>query len=298
MELSPLSVALIIHLIIAAFYTLLILTKRSSLTSANILLIALIPVFGLLSALTAEAINFFRKTKAGEFEVDEAAEFEEDIYWKSIKTREESTNIVPLEEALIINDRFTRKKLVMDMLLDDPMKNIDILLLARENNDLDTAHYANTTIAKVQRDFQLQVQELAAAHEAYPLDKKILDEYINTLTHFIESGLSEAYLLKRQRILLDELLDEKIERYGWSKESLNQKINNCLHLKDINGAVAANGILRDHFPDDEDTWINALQISVAGHDSVMLEDTLEEIDRREIDWSISGREMVRTWIAV
>ena len=86
MVLSRLSIALIIHLIIAAFYALLIITKRSSLTSANILPIAFIPLFGPLSALSAEAVNYFQKSKADEFEVDEAVDFEEDIYWKSIKT--------------------------------------------------------------------------------------------------------------------------------------------------------------------------------------------------------------------
>ena len=296
MKLSPFQLFIIFHLLVSALYALLIVTKRSSLTTANILPIVFIPLFGFFSALVADVVNFSKKTSTAENL--QPTEVKEDIYWRAIRNPKQSENIIPLEEALIINDRFTRKKLIMDMLLDDPTKNIDILLLARENNDVDTAHYANTTIAKIQRDFQLHVQELAAAHQSSPQDMKILDEYIDILSRFIESGLPEAYLLRRQRILLDELLDEKIDQQGWSRDSLQLKIHNCLCLNDLNGAIVANEILKTDYPNDEQTWINALQISVARHDSAMLEDILEQIDNRDIDWSISGREIVNTWIEV
>jgi len=297
MNLSLIPIVLIIHLVMVIIYSALIYKHRSSLTSANILPILCVPFFGFLSALIADLV-----TRSHKYVKDPAPavalSLSEDIYWKSIQKREEAQNVVPLEEALIINDRQTRKKLILEMLLDDPMKNIDILLLARENNDADTAHYANTAIAKIQRSFQLQVQQLSVEYEADPENVELLNKYIESLGNFIESGLSEAFLLKRQRITLADLLDKKIDLAGWDKETLMKKIHNCLALKDITAAAEANEILKNHFPDDEQTWINELQISVAGHDAVRLNKTLEEIDRRKIDWSQSGKEQVSTWVQV
>ncbi|MCD6356336.1 MAG: hypothetical protein J7L66_03525 [Anaerolineaceae bacterium] len=295
---SPfISLLIIIHLVISIFYTVLILIHRSSLTYANILPILCVPIFGPLSAFTAELIHTF-KLYDETTESVESLSLNEDIYWKSIKKHDNGRNIVPLEEALIINDHQTRKKLILEMLLDDPMKNIDILLLARENSDVDTAHYANTTIAKIQRDFQLHIQKLTAEHEANPKNVDILNSYIEVLSQFIDSGLSEAYLLKRQRILLSTLLNKKISLVGWSKEILLKKIRNCLFLKDINSAIEANKILIQNLPDDEQTWISALQICVAGHDAKRLQEILREIKQRKIDWSLSGKEQVSTWIEV
>jgi len=292
-----LKILIITHLVLACIYATLIFTRRSSLTPANILPILCIPFFGIISAIAADLV-FFIKEPGDVTDPIESLSLSEDIYWKSIKKREEAQNIVPLEEALIINDRFTRKKLILEMLLDDPMKNINILLLARENNDVDTAHYANTTIAKIQRDFQLQVQQLSLEHESNPGNIDLLNRYIDTLGNFIDSGLSEAFLLKRQRIAFADLLEKKIDLDGWSKETLLKKIRNCLALKDINAAVGANEILKKNFPDDEQTWISALWISVAGHDAVRLEETIGEINRRKIDWSLSGKEQISTWVQV
>ncbi len=294
---STMQTLIILHLIFSILYAFAILTKRSSLIPAFIAIIVFIPVFGLFSALVADLTNRF-KDKMGDPGEIETVKLEKDIYWKTIRKQAQSENIVPLEEALIINDRQTRKKLVLEMLLDDPMKNIDILLLARENNDVDTAHYANTTIAKIQRDFQLQVQKLAAAHKLEPENSAILDKYIQTLSQFIESGLSEAYLLHRQRLILDALLDNKIELDGWSKNLLQMKIENALALKDITAAIESNQIMHAHFPTDEQTWINELQISVASHDAQRLDETIRKITQKDINWSPSGKQQVGIWIGV
>ena len=294
---SFLIIFIITHVLVVSVYITLIFTHRSSLTPANILPILFIPFFGVLSALIADIVTLSNRYREN-LDPIETLSLSEDIYWKSIKQREEAQNIVPLEEALIINDRQTRKKLILEMLLDDPMKNIDILLLARENNDVDTAHYANTTIAKIQRGFQLQVQQLAVEHETDPNDIDLLNRYIETLGNFIESGLSEAFLLKRQRITYADLLEKKIGLDSLDKETLLKKIRNCLALKDINAAIETNKVLIKNFPNDEQSWISALQISVAGHDAMRLEETINEINRRNIDWSLSGKEQISTWVQV
>lgn len=187
---------------------------------------------------------------------------------------------------------------MLEMLFDDPMKNIDILLLARENNDVDTAPYANTTIAKIQRDFQLQVQQIASAYESEPDNVEILDKYIEILGKFIESGLLVSYLLRRQQLVYSTLLDKKISLAGWNKDTLQEKIHNALATNDINSAIEANLILHENYPNDEKTWINELQISVAGHDRVRLSQTVEAIKNKRIDWSISGKEQVSMWVEV
>ena len=298
MDFSFLYLLLFIHLGLACIYAILIITRRSSLSLANLLPIFCIPLFGITSAIIADAIFFTKKEELETENPIETLSLTEDIYWKSIKNRDQAQNVVPLEEALIINDRQTRKKLIFETLLEDPMKNLDILLLARENTDADTAHYANTTIAKVQRDFQLKIQKLAFDFESDPNNIDVLNEYIETLGNFINSGLSESFLLVRQRIIFANLLDKKISLEGWDKNTLIQKIINSLELKDIITATEANDILKQNLPDDEQTWINALRISVAGHDALRLRATIAEIKEKQIEWSTNGKEQIKAWIEI
>lgn len=290
-----LRILFLLHFSLSGFYALIILLKKSSLTPANLLPIILIPFFGPLSALAAEMTNRYLKdnaeTIAGQFQA-----IGEDTYWKSLREPESVENIVPLEEALIINDRMTRKQIVFDTLLEDPLKNIDILLLARENNDMDTAHYANTTIAKIQRDFQLQIQKLSVEIEKDPKNLSLLEKYITALSNFIDSGLSEAFLLKKQRITLSELIDRRLALSGFDKSYVNLKINNCIELGEINEAIKANRMLQESHPQDEKTWINALRISVASRDPVRLDQTVEEIKLHDIVWSAEGKEQVALWM--
>ena len=296
MDLSLVETFLLAHLVVSILYTFLIIKKISSLPLSMILIIVCIPLFGLLSALAADLVKKYDLKPKSESE--EVLNLDEDIYWKTIKSREEAQNIVPLEEALIINDRSIRKKLVFEMLLDDPLKNIDILLLARENNDVDTAHYANTTIAKIQRDFQLKIQKLAVEYEKDQDDIVLLDTYIATLGKFIESGLSEAFLQKKQRVTFGKLLDARLAFDGTNQDILHKKIKNSIELKEIQRAIESVEILTQNFPDDEKTWMGALQVSVASHDSKRLDQTISIIQKKQIDWSPENKEIVKTWVQV
>ena len=69
-------------------------------------------------------------------------------------------------------------------------------------------------------------------------------------------------------------------------------------LKDINDAINVNNIMHENFPNDEKTWINELQISVASHDASRLQRTIDTIRSKTINWSLSGKEQVSTWIEV
>jgi len=101
-----LKILIITHLVLVGIYTALIFTRRSTLTPANILPMLYIPFFGIISAIAADLI-FLTKKPEDLTDPIGSLSLSEDIYWKSIKKREEAQNIVPLEEALIINDRLT-----------------------------------------------------------------------------------------------------------------------------------------------------------------------------------------------
>ena len=221
---------------------------------------------------------------------------DENIYWKPIRNRQEENNLVPLEEAILINDTMIRRKLMLESLYDNPSKYIDILMIARKNDDIETVHYASTTISKIQRDFQLEIQRLAVAIEKEPDNLEILDEYIEVVQNYINSNILEDYLLKHQRILFDNILSKRLEFGKNNKEVLFKKIENNLALKNFPAALHDSRTLQKTYPDDEQVWIQALQVCVGSKDQQKLQETIDEIKNLNIVWTNTGRKVISTWL--
>ena len=60
--------------------------------------------------------------------------------------------IVPLEEALLINEPRVRRELIMDVLNDDPEEYMDLLKQARMNEDVEVVHYAITAMVELSKE--------------------------------------------------------------------------------------------------------------------------------------------------
>ena len=122
---------------------------------------------------------------------------------------EEQKEIIPLEEVLIVNDAKVRRKLIMDILHDDPERYMDILMQARLNEDVEVVHYATTAMAELSKSYDDRLQKLAQACEKDPDDKETLDRYCSFLKQYLENGLAEGQLEITRRTQYSRLLERK-----------------------------------------------------------------------------------------
>lgn len=67
--------------------------------------------------------------------------------------------IVPLEEALLINEPGVRRELIMDVLNDDPEEYMDLLKQARMNEDVEVVHYAITAMVELSKEYDFRLQK-------------------------------------------------------------------------------------------------------------------------------------------
>lgn len=108
----------------------------------------------------------------------EKLQVNEEIYKNNFRLREENDHdIVPLEEALLINDPEKRRKLIIDILNDDPSKYIELLEKARMNEDVEVVHYAITAMVELSKDYDSKLQTFERTYAAAPEDPVVLDEY-------------------------------------------------------------------------------------------------------------------------
>jgi hypothetical protein len=271
------------------------LIRKTNLRKAYIIPVILVPIAGPLMVLAITFLKILDKQDTMPLPL-EAVEPEEDILWRVLKSYHENGNIVPLEEAILIDDVKTRRKFMLQTLYEDPLKYLDILMLAKNNDDVETSHYATTTISHMQREFQLATQRLGVEVDKHPEDLTLLDRYIETLEKYIVSGLLEEHLLRNMRLLYKEVLERKLARERNDKQTLIRTLRNNIELHDYASALNVSNLLTERWPDDEQTWIEAVRVCVEGEDHARLSEIVSEIKACRINWTKHGKEQISAWV--
>lgn len=291
-------ILLLVHCVAAIVF--LLLRPSGSLKGRReyILPVLLVPLFGPLLAVTIELL--YRGKASGSRQVEmESLKLEQGLIWDSHIREQEDDEAVPLEEAVLLNDIETRRKVLLKTFQDDPFKYLDVLMVASHNEDVDTTHYATIQISKIRRNFQLELQKYARAHAQDPNNLGRLNEYIKLLGQFLDSPLPEESILRRQRRIYDGLLDEKLALIPNDLDTLLRKLRNLADQKEnYPAALETIRLLQTHWPGEEQTWIESLRAFVEWQDTERLQQVVNAAQSTRVEWTKWGREQVRPWVQV
>ncbi|NLC33520.1 MAG: hypothetical protein GX781_09535 [Clostridiales bacterium] len=205
-----------------------------------------------------------------------------------------AAEMVPLEEALLINDPRQRRTLMMQVLRSDPMQYLDLLLIARFNEDSETAHYATATIMELRRYFHLGLHEKLKELTQNETDIKMQREYADLLHVYCQSGLLEGSLLKSQRINLKKALG-KCLMHMEDPQVLSMMVQNSLALNDIDEARAAAKRLLINWPLEENSWLEGMRVCVETCDQSCMITLLENMGNTSVDFTGKGRRQLLFW---
>ncbi len=257
--------------------------KRRFFILPHLLWVLLIPVFG--------PISGYSLLRAHDREPPDAdwLAHQEEKHRMNIVSRSYVDLTVPLEEALLINDPHKRRSIMMNILRSDPMRYLDLLLIARYNDDAETAHYATASIMELQRHFQLELQDLQQRIARDSADMASWRKYIDLLSRYCDSGLLEGQLLRRQQLLLENALDAALG-IQMDGSFLRIRISNCLALKKAEEAKNAAQTLIRLLPEDENSWLEGMRVYAETHDQEGMRALLNRIKAERIDFSAAGRE--------
>ena len=201
---------------------------------------------------------------------------------------------VPLEEALLINDPQKRRALMMNMLRSDPRKYLDVLLIARFNEDPETAHYATATLLELQHQMQLEMQRYQALLKSHPEDYETRTAYVKLMNEYCQSGLLEGQLLRRQRLALESALEECIQK-AKTPELFSMAVQNELALLQGGEAQTYAEKMLVLWPGDERSWLEMMRVCAQTRDRDRMRVLLEQMDAQPIDWSLACREKLQYW---
>ncbi len=218
----------------------------------------------------------------------------DEAYKNLIMAHNPVKDTVPLEEALLINDPNKRRTMMMNILRSDPLQYLDLLLVARFNEDTETAHYATATIMELQRQFQLEIQQRQLELDQNEEDIAKHKEYAAFLSRYCESGLLEGQLLRRQRLVLKKALDRGLS-IEIDPALLSMRVRNSLALNESADAKAAAQTLMNRWTLHEVSWLESMRCCVETRDQSGMQSLLQKLRETPVDLTSKGREQLLFW---
>ena len=288
-------IIIILHILLILSYSIFVYFGKAHFRKEQMLPMFILPIFGSFMAIVTEIMLISKQQGSKPIELENLT-LGDEILWVTLKSFDENKDIVPLEEAILINDVHVRRKFMLETLYSDPLKFLDVLSVAKYNDDVETSHYATTTISKVQKDFQLSIQKLAVEIERNPEDQNVLDLYIETLEEYISSGLLEEHLLRNLRLVLSRALERRLDLGGVKKTMFIKKLENCIKLGEIDTAFEVAEYLIGEWDEDERVWISYLHACVDARDGERLKEVLSKMLVSKINWTRDGKESIKFWM--
>lgn len=203
--------------------------------------------------------------------------------------------IVPLEEALLINEPGVRRELIMDVLNDDPEEYMDLLKQARMNEDVEVVHYAITAMVELSKEYDFRLQKMEKLYAASPDDPEILEQYCEFMEEYLNQGILEAQMEKAQREHYIRLLRQKM-KLKTTFPTCVCLFQNLMKTGDYVQAEEILGLIDQNWHRKEEFWLLKIQYLAERKKGAELQQCLRQMKEEQIYLSSKSKEALAFWL--
>lgn len=209
--------------------------------------------------------------------------------------KDKGINIVPANEALILNENKIKRSMLIEVLKGDVEQHIPILKKALENDDTETSHYAATAIAEIKKNYVTTIQQTSMIYENDRNNVDNLISYIEILREYLESELLDEKTLKKYKYLYSEKLAELLKIYEYEEKYYVDKINCDLDLNDMPSAKEYCEKFYKKYSNSEEAYLMYLKFYYKIKDYSSFEGKLEQLKKSPITLTNRALNIVRFW---
>ena len=286
---------LVIHIIICIVVYLLMRAGILKSTRMIMPLVCMVPAAGLAALLVLEIRSRGKQEILEEVGV-EKLKINDEIH-RSILMDEDPVEdrIVPLEEALLINEPSARRELMMEVMYANPSDYVEQLKEASLNDDTEVVHYAVTALSELQKEYDLQFQELEWEMRKHPEDTELEDRYISLLSRYLGSVLAEGNARNVKLRDYSDMLGRRLETRQDSLRLYRDKVETDLQIKEYGKAYQVIQEILGRWEKNEAGYLLLLRYYAAMNSRAGIDSVLGMIERKGIYLSPEGRTEVRFW---
>ncbi len=208
---------------------------------------------------------------------------------------EKETNIVPIEEALLVNSRSIRRRMILDLLKEDAQQYSSLLYQAAGNEDTETAHYAVTGILEIKRKVMIELQHWSVQYERHKDDAHVLRSYADVLKRFMASGFLDERTLRKYRGQYSQVLGELLDIDQSDLTAFEEKVNCDLELNWYDQAdLTCTQIMKVH-PDKEISYVLRMKLAYTMKSPISFRQALDALKKSPVQVSNTTLNYIRFW---
>ena len=196
-------------------------------------------------------------------------------------------DLVPLEEALLVNDTKVCHSIMLGILCGHPEESIEMLQRAGSGDDMEVTHYATTMMMELLTQYEKKIQEYDRRYQENP-EPELIYEYINCLVGLIDSKLVEGDIERIYRQRLAGLTEQ-------CEKALLIGIENNLMLGENEKAYEQLKKAYSVYPEDERVYMLLGQYFRNIRDYDSFEKMVRHLRDNHIYLSHEGKEWLAFW---
>lgn len=275
--------------------------KQIRIRNPVLVIAVLVPIWGVLLLLADLWIE--ERGKNGSLEIGLEKLSICDVKFLPIQVEHEKKReqIIPLEEAIAINDAGTRRMLMLDILHRNPEEHIALLQRARLTDDTELTHYATTAMMEIQSGYEQRIRELDQEAKLFETLqdtdslKIVLRRLRKELKRYINSGLITGTILNIYRRKLEAVLKRLLAFAPENKNYYLDGIENRIEQKKTEHVEADLQEALRRWPQEEYIYRLFVQFYQLTAQGEKMKEILAEIEKKKIYLSAEGKQWFAFW---
>lgn len=222
-----------------------------------------------------------------------------EIVREGIKSPEglRALSLVPIEEALLLNDNSIKRKLLLDILKGDIVKNAALLKLSLGNEDTETSHYAATGIVEIKRMLLQEVQECDSKYESMKNTAELVS-YAYALKNYHGCGLLDETEGRKAKAIYHGVLKELLKVHSQEAEFFTDIINYEIEAGNFKLAGEYCKKFMAAFEQDEKPYLMYMKLYYRSRDRKGFEGMLRALKSSTISLSHNAWSIIKFWTEV
>ena len=286
-------IVLLVHIIVCVAVKL-AKCRESTLKLENLMpIVFAVPFFGMLCFLLCLAEEKYKMSGRRAIGLEQ-----EDVMkgrYMQIKVEEDAdVQLVPLEEAILVNEEKIRRSIMLHILHGHPEEDIEILQRASCSDDMEITHYATTIMMELMTEREKKIQEYDRRYRENP-EPELIYEYIDYLYGLIRSKLADDHMEQIYRQRIAGLIEQYEKKSGHIGELIFVSIENDLMLGENEKALEQLRTACMAYPGDERVYRLYGHYFANLRDSHSFQEMISGIKDDNVYLSREGREWLAFW---
>lgn len=204
--------------------------------------------------------------------------------------------IVPMSEALVMNDHLVCCSMLIDALKEDPIKYAASIRKALEIGDTETAHYAAAAVMRMQRTLMEKINRIEAQYVSGTAEIELLEDYASALEACLDSKLFDEATETQMHRSMEKILGVLLARQP-TPEAFARMVELQINRNNLKKSLNYLLVFLKRYPDEERAYLLYIECMVRQNNGQGLRDFLAALPRLPVKLTPVTLQYIRCFIS-